>query len=283
MQTQYLYQSAYACLMQSNIKFKVVDTFELHEKYRAGFVLRGDPEPISGASTETNSVTHIPVESIPLPGRPKKPELVEQQQLPRRKLGSEEGRAAFIHAICHIEFNAINLALDAVYRFRELPDEYYRDWLKVAKEEAEHFQLLNFRLGELGYQYGDFLAHNGLWDMACRTEHDSLHRMALVPRVLEARGLDVTPGIIKRLQQVDDVKTVEILELILREEIEHVKIGNRWYMELCRQRGVEPVLTFRELIREYYNAPLREPLNYEARIEAGFTEQEIRDLTKPFS
>ncbi len=260
--------------MQADLELKIADTFKLFENSLAGLLSRETVVP----STEA----HVNVESIPCPGRPLRPDLVHQQKVPRRQLGSEEGRAAFIHAICHIEFNAINLALDAVYRFRDMPDEYYRDWLLVAKEEAEHFQLLNKRLHELGYQYGDFAAHNGLWDMACRTEHDSLHRMALVPRVLEARGLDVTPGIIKRLAQVGDTKTVEILELILREEIGHVKIGNRWYMHLCHQRGVEPVSTFRELIREYYNAPLREPLNYEARIEAGFTEQEIRDLTKPF-
>jgi len=262
-----LHLLAYACLQQSDVALKVADTFRLFELEAQGRV------------TGKNCTE---VRSTPEPGRPDKPVLIHQHDVPRRDLGNEQGRAAFIHAICHIEFNAINLALDAVYRFRNMPDLYYKDWLQVAKEEAQHFQLLSNRLNEMGYAYGDFPAHNGLWDMACRTEHDILHRMALVPRVLEARGLDVTPGIIHRLQQLQDLKTVEILELILREEIGHVKIGSRWYMVLCEQRELEPIATFRLLVREYYKSPLREPLNHQARIEAGFTEQEIWELTQPF-
>ncbi len=287
MQNDDFYESVYVCLMHSNIELKILAIFTLASKYQPEIMLSASDKVVVGkkANTQTQAQTQAQtqIKSIPKPGRPEKPILVHQQEVPRRSLGTEAGRAAFIHAICHIEFNAINLALDALYRFRDFPDTYYKDWLKVAKEESEHFQLLNARLHNLGYQYGDFTAHNGLWDMACRTEHDSLHRMALVPRVLEARGLDVTPGIINRLKSVGDLKTVEILTLILHEEIGHVKIGNHWYQYLCRQRGVDPIRTFRALIWEYYNAPLREPLNYPARIEAGFTEQEINDLMKPLN
>ncbi|VAW70825.1 FIG00005326: uncharacterized protein [hydrothermal vent metagenome] len=287
MQNKDFFESVYACLMHSNIDMKVKATVALTENGLLDVIPPSSESELVGkksnAQAQVYSQTQTQIKSIPQPGRPDKPILVQQQQVPKRSFGTEEGRAAFIHAICHIEFNAINLALDALYRFRDFPSAYYNDWMKVAKEESEHFQLLNDRLYDLGYQYGDFPAHNGLWDMACRTEHDSLHRMALVPRVLEARGLDVTPGIIKRLKSVGDFKTVEILELILHEEVAHVKIGNDWYKYLCQQRALDPIKTFRELIREYYNAPLREPLNYPARIEAGFTEQEIKDLIKPFN
>ncbi|MEJ2654165.1 MAG: ferritin-like domain-containing protein [Acidihalobacter sp.] len=151
--------------------------------------------------------------------------------MPRRGLGTREGRAALVHAVAHIEFNAINLALDAVYRFRSLPRAYYDDWLRVADEEARHFMLLADRLTDFGMRYGDLPAHNGLWEMAVKTADDWLLRMALVPRVLEARGLDVTPGMIERLRQAGDMETVAALEVILREEVGHVAIGSRWFEE----------------------------------------------------
>ncbi|MBB5190287.1 uncharacterized ferritin-like protein (DUF455 family) [Silvimonas terrae] len=208
------------------------------------------------------------------PGRPEKPVLVMPRDVPKRGLGTPEGRAALLHALAHIEFNAVNLALDAIYRFRDMPLAYYEDWLKVAQEEAYHFTLLREYLQELGFDYGDFPAHNGLWEMALRTDHDVLIRMALVPRVLEARGLDVTPGIQARMRDVGDTRAMDILAIILRDEIGHVQIGNRWYRWCCVQRGVEPVAHFIDLYREYVT-PFGGPMNHPARIAAGFTQEEL--------
>ena len=216
-----------------------------------------------------------PVEVIEEPGRPLRPELVPPLDVPRRKMTTPKGRAALIHALAHIEFNAINLALDAVYRFRGLPSAYYGDWLKVAAEEALHFQLLRDHLGSLGHDYGDFAAHNGLWEMAMKTAHDPLVRMALVPRVLEARGLDATPAIVEKLRSAGDDKAVAILAIIERDEIGHVAIGNRWYLHLCHERGLEPVETFRRLLKEFDAPPLKPPFNIEARRKSGFAEAEL--------
>jgi uncharacterized ferritin-like protein (DUF455 family) len=215
------------------------------------------------------------IEAIAEPGRPEKPELVSPRNLPVRKLASVEGRAAFIHALTHIEFNAINLALDAVYRFRGLPKEYYGDWLRVADEEAYHFGLLRQRLRDLGFDYGEFDAHNGLWEMAQKTAFDPLVRMALVPRVLEARGLDVTPGMMARLKQAGDKATAAVLAIILRDEIGHVEIGSRWFHYLCEERGLDPDKTYQELLARYMEGRLRPPFNDEARKQAGFTEAEL--------
>ena len=214
------------------------------------------------------------------PGRPERPLLVHPRQLKRRRLDTEQGRCVLIHALAHIEFNAINLALDAIQRFPRLPAAYYSDWLQVAAEEAYHFSLLRNRLHELGHDYGDFPAHDGLWDMARRTAHDPLVRMALVPRVLEARGLDVTPGMIKKLQQVNDTATVAILEIILRDEIKHVAIGSHWFNYLCEQRNLPPATTFTQLIKEYFNGELRGPFNHTARTKAGFSRQELNRLAR---
>ncbi|MDK2123710.1 ferritin-like domain-containing protein [Parachitinimonas caeni] len=212
------------------------------------------------------------------PGRPSKPVLISPQEVPRRRLNTPEGRAALIHAIAHIEFNAIDLALDAVARFDGMPESYYADWLRVAAEEALHFSLLQGHLQTLGYDYGDFPAHRGLWDMADRTRHDVLDRMALVPRLLEARGLDATPGIQARLTQVGDLAAVSILDVVLRDEIGHVAIGNRWYHWLCEQRGLAPLPTFRDLL-DRYQAPRQTGVpNREARRLAGFNDEELAVL-----
>lgn len=212
------------------------------------------------------------------PGRPPRPRLVAPRDLPRRGLGSQAGRATLVHAIAHIEFNAINLALDAAYRFRGMPPAYYRDWLRVASDEARHFQMLRTRLHALGHDYGDFDAHNGLWEMAVKTAHDVLVRMALVPRVLEARGLDVTPGMIKRLQQAGDHDTVEILQTILAEEVPHVAIGSYWFRHCCNARAVAPDTTFTALLEQYMGPALKGPYNEEARLRAGFSAAEMRYL-----
>lgn len=223
------------------------------------------------------AVRHEPV-PIAMPGRPARPRLVHPRELPRRGLGSDAGRAAFVHAIAHIEFNAIDLAWDAVYRFEGLPDAYYADWVAVAADEARHFALLQARLRALGFEYGDFDAHNGLWEMAGKTAHDVLARMALVPRALEARGLDVTPGMIERLRRHGDADTVAILEVILREEVAHVAAGSRWFRWCCERRGVEPASTFRALLAQYARAVLHGPFNLEARGAAGFDDEELRAL-----
>jgi uncharacterized ferritin-like protein (DUF455 family) len=212
---------------------------------------------------------------IDQPGQPEKPVLTVPRKLPRRRADTLPGRAALIHALAHIEFNAINLALDAAHRFAGMPRAYYADWLRVANEEALHFELLNAHLATLGYAYGDFPAHNGLWDMALKTAQDALVRMALVPRVLEARGLDVTPLIVDKLKAVKDMRMVEILAVIERDEIGHVAIGSHWFSWLCAARGLEPESTFRQLLVDYDAPPLRPPFNLAARRKAGFSEPEL--------
>jgi uncharacterized ferritin-like protein (DUF455 family) len=207
-------------------------------------------------------------------GRPARPVLVRPRDVPHRGLGSAEGRAALVHAVAHIEFNAINLALDAACRFEGMPAAYYEDWISVAKDEARHFTMLSSRLAALGHEYGDFPAHNGLWEAAEKTAHDVLARMALVPRVLEARGLDVTPGMINRLEEVGDRDTAAILRVILGEEVRHVAIGTRWFRVLCETRGLEPVATFHALLAQY-GARIHEPLNRPAREAAGFVAAEL--------
>jgi uncharacterized ferritin-like protein (DUF455 family) len=231
-------------------------------------------------SSELDFVSTNTLMPIDEPGRPERPELVAPKHLKRRGLGTKAGHAALIHSLCHIEFNAINLALDAVYRFRDMPEEYYSDWLKVAAEEAYHFGLLRDHLQELGYDYGDFPAHNGLWEAAVDTAHDALIRMALVPRVLEARGLDVTPGIMAKLHSIGDNKAVAILEIIQRDEIGHVAIGSHWFKYLCGQRGLPVEHTFVDLVEKYMHGGIRKPVALDARRQAGFTEAELAYLEK---
>lgn len=219
-----------------------------------------------------------------IPGRPPLPELVFPTAVPHRSMATEEGRAAMIHALAHIEFNAINLALDAVWRFADMPREYYEDWLQVAAEEAQHFLLLTTHLHNKGYAYGDFKAHNSLWDMAEKTQGDILARMALVPRTMEARGLDATPPLRAKLAQAGDMEAAKILDIILADEIGHVLIGNRWYDWACQARGLEPVATYAALAAQYKAPQLRGPFNLEARRAAGFRESELatlKDIKKP--
>ena len=214
-------------------------------------------------------------------GRPDKPNLVPPSAVTPRKMNTPEGYAAMLHAICHIEFNAINLALDAAYRFRLMPDEFVYDWIQVACEEEYHFRLMSGRLKASGYAYGDFDAHNHLWDMAYKTAFDPLLRMALVPRVLEARGLDVTPGIRAKVAQRGDTETCGVLDIIYRDEVGHVKIGNYWYQHLCRQRGLEPMALFRNLLSRYDMFVFRGYVNLDAREKAGFSRFEL-DLLHDF-
>lgn len=259
-----LFDAARACLDAASPEAKLERTFEAAQAFARGeLAIPGDaPAP----------------EAIRMPGRPAKPKLVHPRELPRRGFGSDEGRAAFIHAVAHIEFNAIDLAWDAAYRFRGMPDAYYADWVSVANDEARHFAMLRKRLNDFGHDYGDFDAHNGLWEMAEKTAHDGLARMALVPRVLEARGLDVTPGMIVKLRALGDDATVAILETILREEVAHVAAGSRWYRWHCERAGVEPRMRFRELLREHAGGVLHGPFNTEARLAAGFDMDELESL-----
>jgi uncharacterized ferritin-like protein (DUF455 family) len=260
-----LHAAARRCLDATDPAEKLRLTDETWQAFLAG-ELRPDP-------------ASPPPAPIGPPGRPARPLLVNARQVPQRGLGSAEGRAALVHAVAHIEFNAINLAWDAVYRYRGKPDAYYRDWASCAHDEARHFALLCGRLAELGHAYGDFDAHDGLWAMAEKTAHHDTARMALVPRVLEARGLDVTPGMIDRLRQLGDTGTVAILEVILREEVAHVAAGTRWYRYCCERDGVEPVDTFFALLRDYMGVSLRGPFNRPARLQAGFVQEELDRLT----
>jgi uncharacterized ferritin-like protein (DUF455 family) len=213
-----------------------------------------------------------------LPGRPEAPLMVPAQQVKQRSVQTPEGRAILLHALAHIEFNAINLALDVIWRYRGMPDAFYYDWLKVAREEAYHFELLNNYLISLGHTYGDFPAHNGLWEMAEKTKEDLLARLALVPRTLEARGLDVSPHIRDKLRHAGDTEAAAILDIILRDEIGHVAIGNHWYRYVCTQQGCEPIATYAELALHHGAPRWRGPFNLEARRQAGFDEAELAAL-----
>jgi uncharacterized ferritin-like protein (DUF455 family) len=263
-----LFNAAARCLTATELEDKLSLTGQFVQTWREGLLSlesQSEPEPIGE------------------PGRPIKPVLVKFSGVPKRGVGAVKGRAALIHAVTHIEFNAINLALDAVYRFRDLPVQFYADWIRVADEEVSHFRLLRKRLNELGFDYGDFSAHGGLWDMAKRTAHDPMVRMALVPRTLEARGLDVMPGIMDRFRQVGDGETFAALEVILRDEVGHVEIGSRWFKYFCEQRELNFERTFRDLVDKYFFGQLRGPFHYEARQKAGFTVEELQSLERPGS
>lgn len=258
-----LFDVARHCLMLKDVAGKVAESQQMAADWRDG---------------KLDLVKEGTVESIIEAGRPLKPEMVPPRKLPKRSLHTRVGHAALIHSIAHIEFNAINLAWDGVYRFRDMPRKFYDDWVRVADEEAYHFQLVRDHLNSLGYDYGDFTAHNGLWEMTVKTAHDPLVRMALVPRVLEARGLDVTPGIMDRLRNAGDDAAVAVLEIILRDEVGHVEIGTRWFHYLCKQRGLEPEATFRGLLKQYMKdgTPIgKGPLHRSARLAAGFTKEEL--------
>lgn len=260
-----LHELAARCVGSATVAQKLASTAEAAARFYAGETV-ADKSPMIAAQISTT------------PGRPERPRLVAPRELPRRGLAGGEGRAALVHAVAHIEFNAINLAWDAVARFRGMPDDYYSDWVGVAVDEARHFGWLAARLAELGHAYGDFDAHDGLWDMAVKTADSCLARMALVPRVLEARGLDVTPGMIARLRGAGDNATVEILEDILREEVAHVAAGSRWFAWCCEREGIDPEATFETLVARHFRGALRGPFNVEARLRAGFTAAELENL-----
>ena len=224
---------------------------------------------------DLNISSVLNADGLTLPGRPQKPELVPPLSVPKRKMDTVEGRLSLLHSLAHIEFNAMNLALDAIWRFADMPAQYYEDWLRVAKEEAHHFSLIENHLQSVGVAYGNFPAHNSLWEMVERTSDAVIARMALVPRTMEARGLDAVPAIRDRFKQIKDHQVVEILEIILRDEVGHVLIGNQWFNFLCTKENVSPIKTYKELARAYCAPTLRGPFNLEARKQAGFTTEEL--------
>ena len=260
-----LRETALAILANTDPQFKVSELHHLFDEYQQKRVT-------------LNPSTAFDRQDLLLPGRPAKPELVPPLQVPKRRMDTVEGRAMLWHSLAHIEFNAMNLALDAIWRFPNMPQDYYEDWLKVAKEESYHFSLINAHMQSFGYRYGDFVAHNSLWEMVERTTDSVMARMALVPRTMEARGLDAVPGIRDRFKQIKDHRAVEILEIILRDEIGHVLIGNRWFNFLCTNEGVSPITTYRALAIQYRAPTLKAPFNIEARQQAGFTSEELNVL-----
>ncbi len=220
--------------------------------------------------------SELPVLPITQVRFPDQPVLLPPRDMPKRKIGSPEGVAAFFHAIAHVEFVAIYLAWDLLYRFRGLPEQFYQDWLKVADEEAQHFELIRLHLKTLNVNYGDLPAHNGLWDHAKDTADDLLARLAMVPRCMEARGLDVTPAIIAKFKNVGDNASVTLLERILTDEVGHVERGSYWFKWVCEQQGYEPEAKYRELIKQYYQGGKpKGPFNREMRIIAGFSNAEL--------
>ena len=259
-----LRQSAYAALLCHTVEEKLAKIFVLSTALQSN-------------QYQLDAVFQLP--AFDCPGRPLKPILVLPREVPRRSLNTVEGRAALLHAIAHIEFNAINLACDAMQRFPNMPEQYYLEWASVAIDEARHFQLLQARLKELGFQYGDFKAHNGLWEMAEKTEHSCLARMALVPRLLEARGLDVTPGMIEKMKQLKDDASVAVLSVILSEEIRHVAIGTYWFNYCCKLEQKNPELEFINLLQGMAKGSVRGPYNLPARQQAGFTEFEMQQIS----
>jgi uncharacterized ferritin-like protein (DUF455 family) len=268
-----LRQAARACIEERDPDRKVAITREVHEAWRAGGLALESDDELPPLARVTVAMT---------PGLPHGLVLTSPTRVKRRAFGSPSGRVAFVHAIAHIEWNAINLAWDAVWRFGAMPRRYYDDWTSVAAEEAQHFAMLRARLVEFGSDYGLLPAHDGLWQTAEATRHDLLARMALVPRVLEARGLDVTPGLIAKLRTSGDEATAAILDVVLREEIGHVRIGSHWFHHLCEERGLAPAEAFEATIREHFRGRTK-PLGDDARrlrIEAGFRDDELEAIAR---
>ena len=219
----------------------------------------------------------------PRPARPQHPLLRPPREMPKRRaFGSRAGRIALVHALAHIELNAIDLAWDLVARFaaEDLPRAFFDDWVGVAAEEAHHFELLAGRLADFGVVYGDLPAHDGLWEAATATADDLLARLAVVPLVLEARGLDVTPEMAARLERIGDVQTAAILQRIYRDEIGHVAIGLRWFEHLCRTRRLDPEAVFHDRVRRCFKGELKAPFNREARAAAGFPARYYEQLAR---
>lgn len=252
-----------ACLFTADIEEKLNAMDHLSQAFKVG-------DPIEEFKGEPR-----PIKDVLFPSRP---EWVMPRLLKRRSMTDPEGLKVFLHAVAHIEFVAIHLALDAAYRFRDTPESFRRDWLGVALEEASHFKVIVDRMAALPAVYGQYPAHGGLWELAESTAGDLLSRMALIPRFMEARGLDVTPGMIEKFVRYGDQDTVAVLSLILREEVGHVALGSQWFRWAAEQRGIDAEAAYFDLIDEYLSGDVRGPFNEEARTVAGFTRSELDRL-----
>jgi uncharacterized ferritin-like protein (DUF455 family) len=260
-----IFTIAAQCLHQTDITQKIETTHhakQLFEKNQLSFESSAPVLPI----TETKF--------------PTKPELLRPRDMPRRRLNSPIGIRAFFHALAHIEFIAIYLAWDILYRFRGMPDQFYQDWLHIADEEAQHFTLIKNHLADMGVDYGDLPAHQGLWEHSEDTADNLLARLAIIPRCMEARGLDITPKMIEKFKAQDDDKAVTLLTRILNDEVGHVKIGSYWFKKLCDQQGFNHEEKYKELITQFYQGKPKGPFNRKLRIIAGFSSAEIDWLEK---
>jgi uncharacterized ferritin-like protein (DUF455 family) len=244
---------ALAVLGTADVAAKIGIGRMLAARWRQGILPAGDPQT-----------------PPPHPARPLRPELRPPREMRRRRVTSGvTGRVALLHAVAHIELNAVDLAWDLVARFASPGEGFHDDWVRVADEEAQHFSLIRARLQSLGADYGDLPAHDGMWDSALATNHDLLARLAVVPMVLEARGLDVTPPMMERLARVGDHESAALLKRILDDEIGHVEIGRKWFVHLCEMRDLEPLISWQSLVRRYYRGALKSPFNSSARSAAG--------------
>jgi uncharacterized ferritin-like protein (DUF455 family) len=259
------FHAAEAILQATSISQRVEETVQLGQLLRLGQL---DLSP-------TQTRVRLTPQAVQFPDAPKR---IDPRQLPRRKLITAEGRIAFLHALAHIEFTAITLAIDIAYRFPDMPDRFRSDWIEVAVDEARHFGLLSERLALLGAAYGDLPAHHGLWELAVNTSGDVLDRLALIPRFMEARGLDVTPGTIERLDQLQDQASIDVLTVIYDEEIGHVSLGSHWFKWVCSQRSLDHEPTYFALLHRYELGSVRGPFNRDARLRAGFSGPEIDRL-----
>ncbi len=256
-----LFDYAETCLHRSNRDELLHLTHEAKSKLDKGeLAVASDSQP-------------LPIALVTFPSQPM---WVAPRLVPKRKLTAKGGNAAFFHAIGHIEFVAIYLAWDILYRFRGLPNAFYQDWLRIADEEAQHFELISKHLQTLDIDYGDLPAHGGLWELAEQTADDLLARLALVPRCMEAHGLDVTPGLIEKFKQLDDNASISILQRILTDEVGHVERGSFWFKYVCEQKQLNPETEYRRLLSEYYQGGKpKGPFNREMRIIAGFSNAEL--------
>ena len=265
---QALFSSCWECLTETSIDAKLAKVQRLVSAWHQG---------------QVEILQHEACRPLAKAGLPENLRLVHPAKVARRRLGTEAGRIALLHAVAHIEFNAINLAVDAAYRFRGMPPSYYANWLRVAAEECYHFSLIRNQLKRMGSDYARLPAHHGLWDVAVYSASDVLTRMALVPRVLEARGLDVAPSMIERVEAVNDNQFADILRIILRDEVRHVRTGSEWFRALCKQRGIDSTIEFDKILRQYMNdlnAHIKGPFHVSARLRAGFNQTEIDNLSR---
>jgi uncharacterized ferritin-like protein (DUF455 family) len=256
-----IFEFAEACLYRNDIDEKLELTHRAMQLLRENRLQLFATGPV------------LPIEGVRFPERPV---LLPPREMPSRKLNTPEGVAAFFHAIGHVEFVAIYLAWDLLYRFRGLPEQFYADWLRVADEEAQHFALIREHLGTMGVDYGDLPAHGGLWEHATDTAGNLLARLALVPRCMEARGLDVTPALIEKFRHAGDQRSVAILTRILADEVGHVELGSYWFKFVCREEGLDPEAEYRRLLGEYYKGGRpKGPFNRPLRMQAGFSAAEL--------